>query len=204
MTVDAHRALRTTVLWVALLNLAYFFVEGAVALIINSASLMADSVDFLEDVAVNLLILLALTWSNRARAYAGKAMAIIICMPALAAAWQIFLKTQNPEAPEALSLIFTAGGAVVVNSICAYLLTRFRAHSGALAKAAFLAARNDVYVNLAIIAMALLTAFTHSGWPDIVLAAVVLLVNLSAAHEVWETAEEERLAAKALAGEEID
>lgn len=33
---------------VALLNLAYFFVEFTVALIIGSVSLFADSVDFLE------------------------------------------------------------------------------------------------------------------------------------------------------------
>ena len=37
---------------VALLNLAYFFVEFTVALIIGSVSLFADSVDFLEDALI--------------------------------------------------------------------------------------------------------------------------------------------------------
>ena len=52
--------LRITVLTVALRNLAYFFIEGGIALAIDSASLLADSVDFLEDTATNLLIFIAL------------------------------------------------------------------------------------------------------------------------------------------------
>ena len=52
--------LRLAVAVVAFLNLAYFGVEFAVALEIGSVSLFADSIDFLEDTAVNLLILLAL------------------------------------------------------------------------------------------------------------------------------------------------
>jgi Co/Zn/Cd efflux system component len=43
-----------------LLNLGYFGVEFAVALAIGSVSLLADSIDFLEDAAVNGLILVAL------------------------------------------------------------------------------------------------------------------------------------------------
>lgn len=44
---------------VALLNLAYFFVEFFGALAIGSASLFADSADFLEDTAINLLVFFA-------------------------------------------------------------------------------------------------------------------------------------------------
>jgi Co/Zn/Cd efflux system component len=72
-------ALRRTVALVAALNFAYFFVEFTVALNIDSVSLFADSVDFLEDTAVNLLILLALGWSDRKRAMVG-----------MVAAWDVF------------------------------------------------------------------------------------------------------------------
>lgn len=199
-----RRRLRRTVLAVAGLNLAYFFVESGVALAIGSVSLLADSVDFLEDTAVNLLVLLALGWSVAARARAGRMMALIILVPAAAAAWQAFAKLGNPTAPDPLSLALTAGGAVVVNLLCTVLLTRVRHAGGSVTRAAWRAARNDVVVNLAIIAMGVLTAVTSSGWPDIVLGLVIVVVNVSAAKEVWEVAEEERLAAKALAGEQID
>lgn len=49
--------LKWVVLTVALLNLGYFGIEFAIASAIGSVSLFADSVDFLEDASVNLLIL---------------------------------------------------------------------------------------------------------------------------------------------------
>jgi len=152
--------LRRTLLLVAGLNLAYFGVEAAVALAIGSVALLADSVDFLEDTAVNLLIVLALGWSLRARSRAGKALALVILLPAVAAAWQIVAKVGNPEPPQPVPLMITAGGAVVVNAVAALILLRVRRHGGSLTHGAWLAARNDVAVNLAIIAMGLLTAAT--------------------------------------------
>jgi Co/Zn/Cd efflux system component len=189
---------------VALLNFAYFFVELAVAIAIGSVSLLADSVDFLEDTAVNLLIFMALGWSLAARARMGKVMALIILAPAAAAAWQAIAKIGDPAPPDVTSLVLTAGGAVLVNSVAAWLLVGIRRHAGSMSHAAWLAARNDVAVNLAIIAMAGVTAVVGSGWPDIVLGLVVVGLNVHAALEVWEVAEEERLAARALAGETID
>lgn len=198
------RLLRRTVLVVAGLNFAYFLVEVSVALAIGSVSLVADSVDFLEDTAINLLIALALGWPLARRALAGRVMALVILAPAVAAAWQAFTKAFEPVAPDVTALLVTAGGAAAVNAVCAFLLARVRHHGGSLSGAAYLVARNDVAVNLAIIAMALVTAWTGSGWPDIVLGLVIVAVNARAAWEVWGLAGEERLAARALAGEDLD
>ncbi len=200
----APAVLRRVVLVVAVLNLGYFVVEGSVALAIGSVALLADSVDFLEDTAINLLIALALGWTLARRAVAGRVMALVILVPALAAAWQAVAKASDPVAPSVWPLVVTAGGAALVNGACALLLTRVRHHGGSLSGAAYLSARSDVAVNLAIIAMGGLTAVTGSGWPDIVLGAVIVLVNGAAALEVWRLAGEERLAARALAGEDLD
>ena len=70
--------LRFVVRLVALLNLGYFGIEFAVAVAIGSVSLFADSVDFLEDASVNLLIAVALGWTPRARARLGMALAAIL------------------------------------------------------------------------------------------------------------------------------
>lgn len=195
------RALKRTVLTVALLNLGYMVVEMSVALAVGSVSLFADSVDFFEDFAVNLLIFLALGWSLQRRAALGKVMAVIILLPALAAGWMAVVKFGDPEPPDPLALVVTAGGAVLVNLICTVLLSRFRHDGGSLTTAAFLAARNDVIANAAIIVMGLVTAWTLSGWPDLVLGMLIVVLNATAAKEVWETATEEQLAARALAGE---
>jgi Co/Zn/Cd efflux system component len=88
--------LRQTVLLVALLNLAYFGVEFAVALAIGSVSLFADSVDFLEDASLNLLIVMALGWSPLNRARVGMALAAILLVPVLATLWTAWQKFAAP------------------------------------------------------------------------------------------------------------
>ncbi len=200
---DAGR-LRRIVLVVALLNLAYFFVEFTVALTAGSVSLLADSVDFLEDTSINLLIFVALGWPLARRAVMGKAMALVILGPAAVAGWQAIQRFSDPVAPDVVPVVLASLGAIAINGTSAWLLVSVRRSGGSLSRAAFLSARNDVLVNVAIIAMAVVTIWTDSGWPDLVLGCGIILLALHAAYEVWEVSEEERLAAKALAGEPID
>jgi Co/Zn/Cd efflux system component len=188
-------SLRRAVTFVALANLAYFGVEFTVALAIGSVSLFADSVDFLEDTAVNFLILVALGWSARSRARVGMAMATILLVPAVATIWTAWQKFMVPEAPEPLALSLTGLGALIVNLSCAFLLARFRHHSGSLTKAAFLSARNDAVANVAIVGAGLVTAFLWmSAWPDLIVGLGIIAMNADAAREVWTAASEEHRA----------
>lgn len=187
--------LRQAVLTVALLNLAYFGVEFAVALNIRSVSLLADSVDFLEDTSVNLLIFFALAWSKTTRARVGMGLAGILLIPALAFLWALWGKFTDPVPPEPFALSATGLGALLINASCALLLARFRAHAGSLTRAAFLSARNDALANIAIIVAGLVTASAwHSVWPDVIVGLGIALLNLDAAREVWEAAHEEHQA----------
>jgi Co/Zn/Cd efflux system component len=192
-TTDA--VLRRVVLWVALFNLAYFGVEFAVALAIGSVSLFADSIDFLEDASINLLIVVALGWSVRSRARVGMLLAAILLVPALATLWTAWDKFWLPTAPAPWPLTLAGLGALVVNLSCAFMLARFRHHSGSLTKAAFLSARNDALANMAIIAAGLVTAFVwRSAWPDLVVGLAITAMNADAAREVWQAAREEHAA----------
>lgn len=187
--------LRRVVLVVAALNLAYFGVEFAVALAIGSVSLFADSVDFLEDASVNLLILLGLGWSLRARSRLGMALALILLVPGLATLWTAWEKFWEPVAPAPWPLTLAGLGALAVNLSCAYLLAAYRHHGGSLTRAAFLSARNDAVANVAIIAAGLVTAFLWpSAWPDLLVGLAIAAMNADAAREVWEAAREERKA----------
>lgn len=195
--------LRWTVLVVALLNLTYFFVEFSVALVAGSVSLLADSVDFLEDTAINVLIFAALGWRLTRRAAMGKAMALILLFPAVVAGWQVVQRFAAPLPPDVAPVVLASLGAIAVNGTSAWLLAKVRHRGGSLSRAAFLSARNDVLVNVSILVMAGVTLWTDSGWPDLILGCLIILLALHAAHEVWEVSEEERLAAKALAGEAV-
>ena len=190
-------ALRQTVRLVAMLNLGYFGVEIAVALAIGSVSLFADSIDFLEDAAVNGLILVALGWSAQRQSIIGMVLAAILLAPGLATLWTVWEKFSVPVPPAPVPLSMAGCGALVVNLFCAYLLMRFRAHSGSLTRAAFLSARNDALANIAIIAAGLVTAATVSPWPDLIVGLGIFLMNLDAAREVYITARHERSLASA-------
>ncbi len=184
--------LRKTVSIVAILNLSYFFVEFFVANKILSVSLFADSIDFLEDAAVNILILLAFGWSLKARANLGYLFATLLLIPGIAVIWSAFQKFQNPINPESFTLGMTGFGALVINLSCALLLVKFRKETESLVKAAYFSARNDAFANIAIIVASIVSIFWVSAWPDLIVGLGILLLNLDSAKEVLEAARKEK------------
>lgn len=193
----SSRALARVVRRVALLNLGYFGIEFAVAVSIASVSLFADSIDFLEDASINLLILLGLGWTALNRARLGRLLAGILVVPGIATLWTAWDKFWDPAAPEPVALTLAGAGALAVNLACALMLAGHRHRGGSLTRAAFLSARNDAVANVAIIAAGLLTAWTLSAWPDLVVGLGIAALNADAAREVWEAAGRERSGAEA-------
>lgn len=193
MPTDLNRAVKL----VALLNLGYFAAEFVVARLIGSVSLFADSIDFLEDATVNGLILIALGWSARRRSAVGILLAAVLFAPAVATAWTAWDKFNSLTPPMSLPLSLTGLGALVVNLYCAFILARFRSHSGSLTRAAFLSARNDAIANVAIVAAGSLTALTGSAWPDLAVGLGIFLMNLDASRQVYSAARQERRTALA-------
>src|SRR3984893_10787345 len=189
-------ALRYTVGLVAVLNFGYFGVEFAVALTIGSVSLFADSIDFLEDAAVNGLILVVLRWNAERRAMVGMALAAVLFAPAVATLWTAWQKLQLPVPPAPVPLTLAGFGALAINLYCAFRLARFRTHGGSLTRAAFLSARNDALANVAIIAAGVATAATLSSWPDLMVGLGIFTLNLDAARQVYSAARDERRTAR--------
>lgn len=193
----ADSALRRAVIIVAVANLTYFVVEFVMAKKIGSVSLFADSIDFLEDASVNFLIAIAIGWSASNRAKVGMAMAFILVIPAIALFWTAWQKFNAPTPPDAWLLSYTGLGALVVNVSCAYMLAKFRHHSGSLTKAAFLSARNDAFANIAIILAGIMTIGWLSGWPDLIVGIGIAIMNADAAKEIWEASRDEHKSANA-------
>lgn len=182
-------ALRKAVRVVALLNLAYFGVEFSVALLIGSVALFADSIDFLEDASINVLILLALAWSAPRRGQQGTCWYYPDSRPRHSL--DGLAEVPRPDAACATSALATGAGALLVNFVCALILVRVRHHGGSLGLAAFLSARNDVFANTAIILAGLVTGYTLSVLPDLLVGLGIAILNAGAAAEVYRAAGEE-------------
>ena len=185
---STDEVIRRVVRLVAMLNLGYFGVEFGVALAIGSVSLFADSIDFLEDASVSFIIIVALGWTVRRRARVAMLLGGLLLVPGLATMWTAWGKFGHPIAPDPMPLSLAGAGALAVNLFCAFMLARYQHHRGSLTRAAFLSARNDALANVAIIAAGLVTAFTRSVWPDLIVGLGIVVVNADAAREVWAAA----------------
>lgn len=176
--------LRRTVLLVAGLNLAYFFVEFIYGRLFNSLALISDSIDFLEDASVNLLVALALGWSIAKRKYVSYLLAGLLLVPGIAFLWNAINKLLNPVTPVGEGMTFVGLGALLINVFCAFLIARHKSEEHGLVLAAYYSARNDAIGNVLIIISGLITLITPSIWPDLLVGLLIFSLNAGAARSV--------------------
>lgn len=183
--------LRKTVLLVATLNLIYFAVEYYYGQLYDSVALIGDSIDFLEDASVNILIALAIGWSLKKRRYTSYALALLLLVPGIAFLWNAVHQFLSPEVPEGRGMGFVGFGALLVNTTCAFLIAKHRKEEGGLVRAAYFSARNDAMANVLIISAGLFTLRYPSIWPDLLIGIFIFILNADAAKEILETAHKE-------------
>ena len=184
--------LRKTVLTIATLNFLYFIVEFYFGKRYNSVSLLGDSVDFLEDASVNVLIALAIGWSTRRREQTSYFLAALLLIPGIAFLWNALHQLLTPEVPQGQGMSLVGIGALITNVTCALMIARHQKEAGGLVVAAYYSARNDVVANLLIIAAALYTIKSPSIWPDLIIGIFIFLMNAGAAKEIIEASRNER------------
>ncbi len=176
--------LKRTVLLVAALNFIYFGVEFAFGRFYNSLALISDSIDFLEDASVNLLVVLALGWSIAKRKYVSYLLAGLLLVPGIAFLWNAINKLLDPVAPVGEGMTLVGLGALLVNVFCALLIARHKSEEHGLVLAAYYSARNDAIGNVLIIVSGLITLVSPSIWPDLLAGLLIFILNAGAAKSV--------------------
>jgi Co/Zn/Cd efflux system component len=179
------------VLWIALVvNAAMAVVEIASGFNADSVSLLADAVDFAGDAANYGLSLAVLSMGLQRRARVawikGWSMAAFGVFVIGRAAWSL----ATGQVPEPLTMGVVGTLALVANVGVAVLLFRFR-EGDANMRSVWLCTRNDALGNLAVLAAAAGVLGTGQGWPDLVVAAVMATLALSAARSVLRQARAE-------------
>lgn len=183
---------KNAIVTVALLNFGYFFVEFFVALDITSVSLFADSIDFLEDAFTNFLIFLGLYLSFKNRIKLGYVLIGLIFIPSLFTLVFAINQFLNPVVTNGFSLTMYAFGALIVNLFCAFLMARFKKVENSLLLTAYYSARNDALANIAMIAAGLMTLYTVSHYPDLIVGVLIFLLNLDASKAIYEQIKKEK------------
>ncbi|WP_426416514.1 cation transporter [Aestuariirhabdus sp. LZHN29] len=177
------------VLWFALAsNGMMFIVELGASFYSGSISLQADALDFFGDSINYGLSLLVLGMSLQVRAKAalfkGATMALFGCWVIGSAIYRIGSeKVPDPEIMGVIGLM-----ALAVNVLVAVMLFRYRSGDSNM-RSIWLCSRNDALANIAVMGAAVGVFTTASGWPDLVVAAVIAGLNVSAAIQVVRQAQ---------------
>lgn len=172
------------ILWIALVvNAAMFGVELISGWTAGSVSLLADAVDFFGDAAnygVSLFVLsLAPVWRSRTALAKGLTMGVYGVFVLGATAWHLASGT----VPEARTMGLVGFLALLANGAVAVLLFAYR-NGDSNMRSVWLCTRNDAIGNVAVMLAALGVFGTGAGWPDIVVAAVMGVLGLTAARSV--------------------
>lgn len=167
------------ILWIALFgNALMFCIEVIGGVTANSASLMADAIDFFGDsvsFAVSLAVLsMALVWRARTALVKGLFMACYGLGILALTVWNLF----HAVVPHATTMSIIAIAAFGVNLGVALLLYRYRAGDANM-RSVWLCSRNDALSNLAILAAAAGVFGTGSAWPDLLVAAIMATLGLT-------------------------
>lgn len=184
-------------LWFALwVNLAMFLVEGVASLSSGSVSLMADAIDFFGDSANYILSLTVLSmgmlWRGRAAMVKGITMAVFGLVVWARALWVLEAGTT----PEPFTMGSVGFLALMANVCVAVVLFKFREGDSDM-RSVWLCSRNDAISNIAVMGAALGVFGTGTAWPDLVVAAIMGTLAITAGISVMRHAKKDITEARA-------
>ena len=160
-------------LWIALvINAGFFAAEIVAGAAAGSAALQADALDFFGDAANYAISLgvagMALQWRSRAAVAKGGTLIAFALWVLGSTIWHAVHGTL-PRA-EVMGVVGVA--ALIANCGVAVMLCRFRTGDANM-RSVWICSRNDAIGNFAVMLAALGVFGTGTGWPDVIVAAVI-------------------------------
>jgi Co/Zn/Cd efflux system component len=171
-------------------NAGFFLTEIIAGLAAGSAALQADAVDFFGD-AANYAVSLGvagttLAWRARAAIAKGGTMFAFALWVLGNAAWHAF----NGTLPRAVVMGVVGIAAMIANGGVALMLYRFR-NGDANMRSVWICSRNDALGNVAVMLAALGVFGTGTGWPDVIVAAIMGSLGLWGSWQIVAHARDE-------------
>ncbi|KAF1686099.1 cation transporter [Pseudoxanthomonas broegbernensis] len=176
---------RRVLAWVLAINAAAFAGMVAAALHAGSSALLSGALDNLGDALTYALSLAVVGASLRAKAWVAMFKAALILGAAAAVcgsiAWRLLV---DPAVPLFGTMGWAGGLNLAANLLCLWLLRPYRDGDVNLASA-YECARNDIADGVAVLAAGAAVWWTGAGWPDLLVAALLLAVFLRSAWRVF-------------------
>ncbi|MCG7993359.1 MAG: cation transporter [Candidatus Thiodiazotropha lotti] len=172
------------------INAIMFIVIVGAAIYGDSTALLANSFDNFGDALTYALSLFAISRGNNMKAKIAFFKGVLILLAAIIVTTQIIYKLFVPGVP-----VFEAMGifgilSLIANSICLFLLWRHR-HEDVNMSSVWECSRNDIASDLSVIIAAGAVWLSGSGWPDIIVALVLVILLYRSAFRVISSAKAE-------------
>lgn len=178
---------RKVLAWVFGINVATFIGMVAASILSGSSALLSGALDNLGDALTYALSIAVVGASTQAKARVAFLKGLLILGAALAVAAQIGWRLTDLDAPVASTMSVAATLNLVANSVCLWLLTPYRTGDVNMSSS-WECSRNDVIEGFAVIGAAALVWLFDSGWPDIVVAVILLGIFLRSTARVLRSA----------------
>ena len=196
LDLDPHRgnaAAYSRILWgVLAINAVMFLVEIGAGLAAGSASLQADALDFLGDAANYAISLIVVGMALRYRASAALAKGATMGLFGLWVIGTVIWHSVHGTLPSAFTMGAVGFAALATNAASFGLLWAYRGGDANM-HSAWICTRNDVLGNLAVLLAALGVFGTGTGWPDVIVAAIMAALALQGATTVVQQSLKELL-----------
>jgi len=157
-----------------------FAAEGIAGLAAGSASLQADALDFLGDAANYAISLTVVGMALRYRASAAFVKGLTMAAFGLWVVAMVIWHISQGTLPSAFTMGTVGIAALLANAVSFGLLRVYR-HGDSNMRSAWICTRNDVFGNLAVLFAAAGVFGTGSGWPDVIVAAIMAGLSLQGA-----------------------
>ena len=171
-------------LWVVIaLNAMMFIVEMSAGHLAKSQALQADALDFLGDALTYGISLAVIGASIRVRTNAALAKGVSLLIMGLWVFGSTMYRVLYVGVPEAQIMGVIGFLALLANLASVLLLVRYK-DGDANVRSVWLCSRNDAIGNVAVLLAAIGVWGTASGWPDLIVAAIMAGLFLSSSIQI--------------------
>ncbi len=182
-----HAGQRRVLKIVLVINAATFVMIVAAALYSGSSSLLSGGLDNLGDALTYALSLAVVGASTRAKSRVALFKGTLILSAGVAVGLRIAWRIVHPAVPLFEAMTGAAVLNLIANALCLRLLTPYR-HDDVNMGSVWECSRNDIYEGVAVLVAAAGVWLFEAGWPDLVVAAALLVMFLRSAWRVFRAA----------------
>jgi Co/Zn/Cd efflux system component len=177
------------VLWTVLaINISFFVIEAVAGAVSNSMGLIADGLDMMADGIVYGLALIAVGGAAARKKNIAQFAGYFQIILAVLGFMEIIRRFIGVEKmPDFQTMIVVAILALIADSFCLYLLQRNGSREAHM-QASLIFTSNDIVIKFGVIIAGILVLLLNSGYPDLIIGAIVFAIVLRGAYRILQLA----------------